>query len=361
MSDWQRSGLCLCRSDELAGAGFCQRSEARQWSWGVGANRRASGGADVLILETCRQALKQRLKAARAQVLILYDESGAGDVTTAEACAGEIWTQAVEVCALEHIGHVEVLLALAMGFDRVLLQQSSALDTAAVQAQEIELARAMGGGSRLDIFASAKQLCSGLAAASKMAGRWRTSPPAIVASRQGTARACAAVLMTEGYGATPLPVDAPYGTLQLDVSACTKCQSCVWLCPTDALSLGDRTSDLLFVESHCIQCGMCRSICPENALQLEPRILSSPDADTRKSLHQAAPLYCLSCGDPVTGSRVMDRLLTRFLGSGLRPASPVRQRSARLCRTCRARESQQARNRLLAKAELMHSEPRRGR
>ena len=361
MSDWQRSGLCLCRSEELAGAGVCQRSEARQWSRGVGANRRASAGADGLILEICRQALRQRLKATRAQVLIVYDETGAGDVTTAEACAGEIWTQAVEVCALERIGHVEVLLALAMGFDRVLLQQLPAPDTAAVQAQEIELARAMGGSNRLDIFASAKQLCSGLAAASRMGGRWRTSPPAIVASRQGTARACAAVLLPEGYGAIPLPVDAPYGTLQLDVAACTKCQNCVWLCPTNALSLGDRTSDLLFVESHCIQCGMCRSICPENALQLEPRLLSSPDADARKSLHQAAPIYCLSCGDPVTDPRVMDRLLTRFLGSERRPAAPDRQRPTRLCRTCRVRETQQARNRRLANAELIHSEPRRGR
>jgi ferredoxin len=361
MSNWQQSGLCLCRNEDMAGAGLCLRSENRQWGSVVGHNRAVASDIEFPILDICHQALKRRLKGRRAQVLILHDGSGTRDVNRAETCSKEVWTQAVEVCSLDRIGHVDVLLALAMGFDRVLLQHMSAPDTAAIQAQEVELARAMGGKGRLDLYSSARQLCDTLAAIPKTAGRWRTQSPAVVASRRGTARACAAVLLSDKHDPVALPSDAPYGTVQLDASACSMCQSCVWLCPTDALSVGDRKSELLFVESHCIQCGMCRSICPEDALRLEPRLVQSPSVDARKSLHQAAPVYCRSCGKTFTVSPVMDRLLTRFLGGeDVSPAKNARQKNQQ-CSTCRVREAQGDRNRRMTKAGLMHSEPKRGR
>ena len=360
MSVWKRSGLCLCRSDDLAGAGQCLHSESRQRSSISGLRRIAAGEPDFPFMTLCQRALKRRLKGTRAQTLILHDRSGACGVSKAEADSKEVWAKAVEVCSLDRISHVDILLVLAMGFDRVLLQQLTAEDSAALQAHEINVARAMGGAGRLDLFASTEQLQSGLAAVPATAGPWQTAAPASTTSRPSTARACAAVLLPDDHEPVPLPIDAPYGTVQLNASACNMCQSCVWLCPTDALSVGGGSSELLFVESSCIQCGMCKSICPKDALHLDPRHVSPANVDTQRSLHRATSAACNSCGDPFTVKPVLDRLLNQFRGGKRVLSKADAQRLSRLCSSCRAREIKKLRDKRLAEAGLMHSEPLRG-
>ena len=360
MSIWKRSGLCLCRSDDLASGGHCLHSETRQLSSIFGFSRSVAGEADFPLLNLCQRALKRRLKGTRAQILILHDGSGADEVNKAEVNSRGIWAQAVEVCSLEHISHVDILLALAMGFDRVLLQKQMSIELAAMQGHEIELARAMGGEGRLSSFASIDQLQSMLAAVPSNAGPWPTEPPTITANRPSTARACAAVLLPNGHVPIPLPIDAPYGTVQLNASACNMCQNCVWLCPTDALTVGEGASELHFVESSCIQCGMCKSICPKDALHLDTRLVSSPSADERQSLHRAMPANCKSCGDSFTAKPALDRLLNQFQ-DGERVLSKMdAQWLSRLCSSCRVRGIEVLRNKQLAESGLMHSEPLRG-
>jgi len=317
------------------------------------------GWAELPLLSICQTALKRRKTAAQTQILILHDTMGEMAVSQAEDadCTARVHT--VEVCALDRIGHVDVLLALAMGFDHVLLQKLVAPDTMAIQHQETEMVRAMGGNGRLDLFGSVHRLAEILQALPEITGSWRHETAVVVASRRATARACAAVLLPTALAPVPLPADAPYGTVQLDASACTMCQSCVWLCPTDALSISEQKSELLFVESSCIQCGMCRSICPEDALQLKPRLDPFARADTRKVLHKAEPFHCTSCGEPFAVKSMMDRLLARIWGGrGVQASEEVLQLIP-LCSACRAQENQQPRHRRQPDAVQLRSEARR--
>jgi len=265
-------------------------------------------------------------------------------VSQAEGADCTARVQTVEICALDRIGHVDLLLALAMGFDHVLLQKLPAPDTMAIQHQEVELARAMGGNGRLDLFGSVQRLAEILQDLPKITGPWQFEAPVVAANRRATAQACAAALLPSALAPVPLPADAPYGAVQLDASACTMCQSCVWLCPTDALSIGEQKSELIFVESSCIQCGMCRSICPEDALQLKPRLDPLPRADARKILHKAEPFHCTSCGEPFAAKSMMDRLLARIWGGRGVQASDEVMQLIPLCSACRIQEIQEPRH-----------------
>ena len=361
MSGWPRTCLCLCRSDEAAGGCLHSRCETRQRSGLSRASHVAAVDAEFPILGLCKRALQWRLRARKAQFLIIHDRSGSCEVCKAEERLENVWVQAVDVCSLDRVGHADLLLALSMGFDRVVIQKVTSPNAAATQAQEIELAQAMGANERLVLYSSATDLCKALAKAPKTPGRWRTPPPAISSSRQGTARACACALLPDDNKPTPLPSDAPYGAVQLNASACSMCENCVWLCPTDALSVSDHTSELLFVESNCIQCGMCKSICPEDALRLEPRMMPPPISEGRRSLHQTAPAYCASCGEPFTSSPVMDRLLSRLLGDDTISSEEGRNQKVQKCSTCRVREIRRLREKQLVDVGLSHLEPRRCR
>ncbi len=359
MSNWNRSGLCLCRTVEMAGSGCCLHASKHKRTNVVDLYRPQVGRAELPLLPTCQTALERRKTASQTQVLILHDSMGEMAVSQAEDSGSAARVHTVEVCALDRIGHVDLLLALAMGFDHVLLQKLPAPDTMAIQHQEVELARAMGGNGRLDLFGSVHRLAEILLALPEITGPWRHETPVVAANRRATARACAAVLLPTVLAPVPLPADAPYGTVQLDASACTMCQSCVWLCPTDALSIGEQKSELVFVESSCIQCGMCRSICPEDALQLKSRLDLLPRADARKILHKAEPFHCTSCGEPFAVKSMMDRLLARIWGGrGVQASDEVLQLIP-LCRACRTQEIQKPRHRRQPVSVQMQSEVRR--
>jgi len=285
-------------------------------------------------------ALERRRRGPQTQVLILHNAGAQLDFGQAGWVGNAANVHAVEICALERIGHVDLLLALAMGFDRIVLQQLSAPERAELQQQEIELTRAMGGKDQLDLFASSSGFQQILAAVPETSGHWSRAHPGIAENRRACARACASVLLPVAHQPLNLPVDAPYGTVQLNASACTMCQSCVWLCPTDALAIDDHKNELVFVESSCIQCGMCQSICPENALQLVPRIDPHPRAGMQKALHQAETFDCTSCGKPFAVKSMMERLLARIWGErGVQAADDVEPPN-KMCRSCRIRKTQ---------------------
>lgn len=359
MSDWNRSGLCLCHTVGVVGSGHCLHASKRKWTNVVDLYRPRVGRAELPLLSICQTALERRKTSSQTQVLILHDTMGEMAVSQAEDSDNTVRVHTVEVCALDRIGHVDLLLALAMGFDRVLLQKVPAADTAAIQHQEVELARAMCGNGQLDLFGSVHRLTKFLQALPEISGPWRYETPVVGANRRAIARACAAVLLPTALAPVPLPADAPYGTVQLDVSACTMCQSCVWLCPTDALSVGEQKSELVFVESSCIQCGMCRSICPEDALQLKSRLDPLPRADARKILHKAEPFHCTSCGEPFAVKSMMDRLLARIWGGrGVQASDEVLQLIP-LCSACQTQEIQEPRHRRQPVAVQLRSEVRR--
>jgi ferredoxin len=69
----------------------------------------------------------------------------------------------------------------------------------------------------------------------------------------------------------PLPSQAPFGAVDINVAGCTLCLACVSACPTGALSDNLEQPMLRFTEDACIQCGLCKSTCPEKVITLRPQ------------------------------------------------------------------------------------------
>ena len=314
MPDWKQSDLCLCHSPNVASTGHCFRNEKLQWTNGVARRPPMAGQTDLPLQEICDEALLRHKKRRQSQVLLLYDGAAAEDVRAAQMAGTKVWLRAVEVCSLDQIGHPDILLALAMGFDRVILQKLTPLDARAQQEHEVDLALALGGRGRVAFFSSLHCLEGAIAAVPKTSGRWRKVQPARATRRRASVRSCVAVLLPSSQAPVPLPVDAPYGSVSLNTSACTKCQSCVWLCPTDALSISDRTGDLELVESLCIQCGMCCSMCPTDALRLDPRMAPLSTAETGRPLEQPEPAHCVQVDKPIEIKTMLEKFAIRIWG-----------------------------------------------
>ncbi|WP_424980263.1 4Fe-4S binding protein [Leisingera sp. S232] len=218
------------------------------------------------LMELCQAAHDRKLASGRPQTLALYEIEPPGLAETQSLHSDVV---PVAVCCLDRIGHADLLHALACGFDVIYLQVCSASQAREHQRQEVELVRSLGGLGRIVLFDGAAGVDRRLAA--RLLPFPAVAPEVLaVGSRRDTARASAAALLPTSVGHAALPEQAPYGTVRLDNDLCNSCNSCVWVCPTDALSLTENAGALSFVESLCTQCGLCVSICPQRAMGLEP-------------------------------------------------------------------------------------------
>lgn len=138
----------------------------------------------------------------------------------------------------------------------------------------------------------------------------------------------------------PLPAGAPFGTVNLDLDACTLCLSCVGACPTGALGDNPDLPMLRFTESACVQCGICAATCPEQAIAIEPRIDFAAWAAPKRILKEEPPFCCTACGKAFgTGSsirRVMEKLEGHWMFSGA--DGEHRKRLLTMCDDCRTQE-----------------------
>ncbi|NSY36757.1 4Fe-4S dicluster domain-containing protein [Leisingera sp. ANG59] len=218
------------------------------------------------LMALCQAAHDRKLATGRAQILVLYELEPPG---LAEAGAGHSDVVPVAVCKLERIAHADLLHALASGFDVIYLQACSAPQGQDLQRLEVDLVRTLGGLGRILLFNGAAGLDRRLAA--RLLPFPSVAPEVLaVGSRRDTARASAAALLPASTGHADLPDQAPYGSVSLDEGLCNTCSSCVWVCPSDALSLTENGGALSFVESLCTQCGLCVSVCPQRALSMTP-------------------------------------------------------------------------------------------
>ncbi len=111
----------------------------------------------------------------------------------------------------------------------------------------------------------------------------------------------------------PLSGTAAFGTINLDRNACTLCMACVSVCPAQALSAGNQTPQLKFIESQCLQCGICQQACPEQAIDLQPRfILDSVKARQLRLLYEEKPFYCIHCKKPFATESMINTILQKL-------------------------------------------------
>jgi len=136
----------------------------------------------------------------------------------------------------------------------------------------------------------------------------------------------------------PLPPRAPFGSVELDVDACTLCLSCVSACPAGALGDNPDRPMLRFTASACVNCGICAATCPEQAITVQPLI--DFEAAPRQVLKDEDPFCCSACGKPFgTGSsirKVAERLSGHWMFTG--PEGESRRRLLTMCDDCRTRE-----------------------
>ena len=150
--------------------------------------------------------------------------------------------------------------------------------------------------------------------------------------------------LRELHRASPDPVDrvalpeqAPVGAVEIDVSGCTLCLSCVSACPTGALGDNPDRPMLRFTEDACVQCGLCQSTCPEKVITLKPQLDFGPGAAAVRVLKEEEPFCCIRCGKPFGVKSTIERLTAKLQNqSWVYKGSPRRLDVIKMCDDCRA-------------------------
>jgi len=146
--------------------------------------------------------------------------------------------------------------------------------------------------------------------------------------------AAAAALHQRTRPLVTLPTGAPFGEVLLDQARCTLCLACVSQCPASALSAGDETPQLGFIEANCVQCGLCCRTCPEDAIAIAPRYLYDfPTRNTRRVLYAEEPFACIQCGKPFATRSVIERITKKMQGHAMFQGAALAR--IKMCEDCR--------------------------
>src|SRR5476651_2300968 len=134
----------------------------------------------------------------------------------------------------------------------------------------------------------------------------------------------------------PLPQGAPFGTVEVNVTGCTLCLSCVSACPTGALSDDPEKPTLRFAEDACVQCGLCQATCPEKVISLKPRIDFRSATAMSRIVKKEEPFLCIRCGEPFGVKSSVERVVAKLEGQHwMFKDSKKRLDVIKMCADCR--------------------------
>ncbi|MEM6846688.1 MAG: 4Fe-4S binding protein [Pseudomonadota bacterium] len=245
----------------------------------------------------------------------------------------------VEVANVELAGHAELLAALGVGFDGAVSLTSPKSDVDVIE-REVALARAVIGGvgreaDRIALISPTEpdELEAALSAMSVKA--MDAEPILPMGSRRQTTRLAAQALSTGEGAPIALSEGAPYGSVEINTSACTLCLACVSLCPTGALGDNPDKPQVRFQEAACVQCGICDSACPESAITLQPQLNLSNDAMSHQVLHEEEPFACIECGKLFGVKSTIERIVEKLEGKHWMFKGSNNARLIQMCDDCR--------------------------
>jgi NAD-dependent dihydropyrimidine dehydrogenase PreA subunit/coenzyme F420-reducing hydrogenase delta subunit len=122
----------------------------------------------------------------------------------------------------------------------------------------------------------------------------------------------------------------PFGLLEGDSSRCTLCNTCIVMCPQEALQKNKEV--LTFKHSLCIACGLCEKSCPEKAITLRKALdLRRLLRDEGEVVCRGEILTCPSCGKATISKNAFQTTLRR-LGENRR----IDKELLKFCPDCRA-------------------------
>jgi ferredoxin len=239
----------------------------------------------------------------------------------------------LEMSALASFGHAEALSALACGFGAITILLSPETEGEGLPFQ-VDLANSIAGGTQVNLIEpnDPDQLEAALFRESTSPAREKTILP--VGSRRQITRLAAKSLVAAD-ALLPLPANAPYGTVNLNLDSCTLCLSCVSLCPSGALKENPDLPQLSFQEDACLQCGICVKICPEKALALEPRLNLGDEALAPQVLKEEEPFSCIECSKPFGVRSTVERLTEKLVGNHSMFKDNKAARLIQMCEDCR--------------------------
>ena len=133
-----------------------------------------------------------------------------------------------------------------------------------------------------------------------------------------------------------LPVDAPFGAVEINVEGCTLCLACVSACPTGALSADPEKPVLRFAEDACVQCGLCQATCPEKVISLRPQIDFRAATAAARVLKEEQPFECIRCNKPFGVKSAIERVSAKLEGKHWMFKGSVRRLDViKMCEDCR--------------------------
>jgi ferredoxin len=134
----------------------------------------------------------------------------------------------------------------------------------------------------------------------------------------------------------PVPQDAPFGAVEIDVAGCTLCLACVAACPTGALGDDPERPLLRFTEDACVQCGLCKATCPEKVITLKPQLDFRAAIAMSRVLKEEEPFRCSRCGRPFGVKSTIERVIGKLAGRHWMYAKDSKRTDLlRMCEDCR--------------------------